>query len=178
MKIKLLVTGLLTLSIMSCNDKPFQIDEVLLQCYETTYKDKGYNIKTIIKDYESVLVKEGVLNDDSGKSYLQVIQNIYSDSDFRISAPNFQDIDPFFKLDNKIKMDVIECEREMIELANQTDSKWAKLSGNFQSQETNKNPKQMYEDMVASLSENDLNSYYFKLKMFRLFDMVNPKLEN
>jgi hypothetical protein len=62
----------------------------------------------------------------------------------------------------------------MIEIAKQKDPKWKRLS-NFGSPEIKENPDLMYQAMAEDLSEDDLNSYYFRLKMFQLFDMVNSK---
>jgi hypothetical protein len=35
----------------------------------------------------------------------------------------------------------------------------------------------MYQIMEKNFSKKDLNSYYFKLKMFNIFDMANAKWE-
>ena len=174
MKNKVLYICFLVLFSTSCKKHIFQPDDIILQCYDSKYQKEGYDIKTIIQDYESLLVKEGVLKDDSGKSYLEVLQKIYSDKNFYIESTTFRDTDPFFKVDNETKLALFECEHEMIELAKEKDSKWQKL-GNFDSPEIKENPDLIYQVMVGNLSENDLNSYYFKLKMFNLFDMANPK---
>ena len=177
MKHKIIYICLLMLLSTSCHEQTFQPDDIIIQCYDAKYQREGYDIKTIIEDYEKVLVKEGILEDDSGKSYLEVLQKINSDKDFRIKVSAFQEYDPFFKVDNETKRAVFECEYEMIELAKEKDSKWQKLS-NLESPEIKENPDLIYQVMAENLSENDLNTYYFRLKMFHLFDMVNSKWEN
>jgi hypothetical protein len=162
----------------SCKKQTFQVDDIILQCYDSKYQEEGYDIKTIIEDYEKLLVKEGILRDDSGKSYLQVYQKIASDKDFRIKSATFQEFDPWNKVDKQIGVAVFMCEYEMIELAKEKDSKWLRISPNYESPESVENPDQVYQAMVETLSENELNSYYFRLKMFHLFDMVNSKWGN
>ncbi|MCA0133556.1 hypothetical protein [Winogradskyella alexanderae] len=173
MKIKFLyIMALLMLSI-SCNEKSVQLNDIFLECYDSKYQKEGVEIKTIINDYEKLLVKDGILKDNSGKSYLEVYQKIASNKNFRIQSRRFMEFDPLFKVDNETKMAIFKCEVDMTELAQQQDSKWHKVFGKTKSQEIKENPELMYQTMVESLSKDDLNSYYFKLKMFNLFDMVN-----
>jgi hypothetical protein len=106
---------------------------------------------------------------------LEVYQKIISNKDFSITSSTFQEYDPWHKIDKEIAVTVFECERELIELAMQEDTKWRDLLSRFESSKLNSNPDILYKVMLENLSENDLNSYYFKLKMFHIFDMVNLK---
>ncbi|MGB5645800.1 hypothetical protein [Muriicola sp.] len=178
MKDKIVYICLLILLSTSCKEQTFQADDIILHCYDSKYQKEGYDIKTIIDDYEKLLIKEGILRDNSGKSYLEVMQKINSDKDFSIASSTFMDYDPFLKVDNETKLALFECENEMIELAKEKDSRWHKLSVNLESPELKENPDLIYQDMVEALSENELDSYYFRLKMFHLFDMVNSKWGN
>jgi hypothetical protein len=157
----------------SCNEKTVQLDDIFLECYDSKYQKEGFDIKTIIGDYEKILVKDGILKDNSGKSYLELYQKIVTNKNFRIKSTSFMEFDPLFKVDNVTKMDIFKCESEMTETAQKQDSKWHKVFGKTESQEIKEKPELMYKAMVESLSNDDLNSYYFKLKMFNLFDMVN-----
>jgi hypothetical protein len=162
----------------SCHERTFDLDDIILHCYDPTFQKEGYDIKLIIKDYEELLVKEGVLEDGSGKSYLEVWQKIISNKDFRITSSTFQEHDPWHKVDKEIAVTVFECESEMIALARETDPRWHKVFPSSDSTEGKEDPKLMYQAMVGALDDNDLNSYYFRLKMFHLFDMVNSKWGN
>ena len=173
MKSKILYIIPLILLSISCNEKSVQLDDIILECYDSKYQNEGFDIKTIIDDYEKILVNDGVLKDNSGQSYLEVYQRIVTNKNFRIKSTAFMEFDPLFKVDNVTKMDVYKCESEMTETAQQQDSKWQKVFGKTQSQELKEKPELMYQAMVEFLSNDDLNSYYFKLKMFNLFDMVN-----
>ena len=176
MKNRIVCLLFLLLLSLSCQEQTFQFDDIIQQCYNSKYQAEGYDIKTIIEEYEALLVKEGVLKDDSGKSYLEVYQKITSDKDFRINATAFQEYDPFFKVDNETKLALYECENEMTALAKKKDSKWQHIFGNPKSAEERvEKPDQVYQAMIKAMSEQDLDSYYFRLKMFRLFDMVNSK---
>jgi hypothetical protein len=175
MKHKIVYLCFLLLLSISCNEQSSDLDDILLECYDPKYQEEGYDIKTIIEAYESVLVKEGVLKEASGKGYLEVIQKIYSDRDFRIKAPTFHEHDPFFKADNQTKLAVFECEREKTELAKEKNPKLGRLDQLLKNTEMTENPGRMYQAMEETFSEKDLGSYYFRLKMFQLFDMVNSK---
>jgi len=176
MKKKIISIGLLVLFSVSCHQEDtFQLDDIIEQCYDSKYQEEGHDIKTIIEDYEKLLVREGVLKDDSGESYLEVYRKIVSDKDFSINATAFKAYDPFFKVDNETKLALFECEREMTEMAKEKDSKWQDIFANFESVAGVENPDQVFQVMIKAMSEEDLDSYYFRLKMFRLFDMVNSK---
>lgn len=162
----------------SCHEKPVQLDDIILKCYDSKYQKEGFDIKTIINDYEMLLVKEGILKDNSGKSYLEVYQKIATNKNFRIKSQTFMQFDPLFKVTNETKIAIFKCEAEMTETAQQQDFKWHKVFGKTESQQIKEEPELMYQAMVESLSKDDLNSYYFKLKMFNLFDMVNAKWKN
>ena len=178
MKDKILFICFLLLLSISCQEQSSDLDDIMLQCYDTKYQEVGYDIKTTIEDYEKLLVKDGVLKDDSGKSYLEVAQKIASDKDFLITSSAFQGYDPWHKVDKETGMAVFECEYEMIQLLKEKDSKWQKVFDNFESPELKENPELFYQVMEETLSETDLNSYYFRLKMFQLFDMANSKRRN
>ena len=175
MKVRIFSISVLILFSTSCNEQSFLRDDIILQCYHSKYQEHGYNIKTIIEDYEKLLVKEGILKDDSGKSYLEVLQKIASDKNFKIKTSTFQEFDPWHKVDKETAVAVFECEFEMLESAKEKDSEWHKLLRDFESPEIKENPELVYQYMVEALSEDDLNSFYFKLKMFHVFDMVNSK---
>jgi len=175
MKIKILCIIPFILLITSCHEQPFQLDDIILECYDSKYQQEDFDIKTIIDDYEKLLVKNGILKDDSGKSYLEVYQKITTDKNFRIASATFREYDPWNKVDKKVVVVLFECEGQMIELAKKQDSKWINLFEKFESTQTKENPSILYHVMTENLSENDLNSYYFKLKMFHLFDMVNEE---
>ena len=178
MKNKILNLCFLILFGAACKEQPFELDDIILQCYEPNYQQEGYDITTIIDDYQKVLVREGVLKDVSGKSYLEVLQRIHSDKDFRIQAPTFQETDPLFKVGNETKLAVFKCEKEMIEAAKEQDPKWHKVFGNPGSPRAGESPEPMCRAMVENLSEKEVNSYYFRLKMFQVFDGVNSKWGN
>lgn len=175
MKSKIFYLSLVILLSISCHENSFDLDDIMTQCYESKYLEEGHDIKAIIEDYEKLLVKEGVLKDDSGKSYLEVFQKIASDKDFIISCPTFQEYDPGLKLKRETAIAIFNCESEMLELVKNKNPKWHRMLTLFESQEVKENPELIYQAMVDGLSENDLNAYYFKLKMFHLFDMVNSK---
>ncbi|WP_188370559.1 hypothetical protein [Muriicola marianensis] len=178
MKKTLLPLCFLALVITSCQKGSSDLDKILLSCQDATYQAEGYDITSIIDSYEKELIEEGVLEDGSGESYLDALQKISTEPDFRISTPSFTEYDPFFKIDNATKMTVFQCEALKIETLKEKDPKWQRFFSNSKATENNKSPEQLVKAMRETLSDTDLNSYYFKLKMFQVFDGVNTHLRN
>jgi hypothetical protein len=176
-KKKFLYLCFLALLSTACQKRSSELDVIILQCYDPTYQEAGYDIKSIIDDYEGLLIQQGVLEDGSGESYLEVWEKINSDKGFRIEVPAFRQYDPWHKVDKQNGVAVKECAYEMIASLQEKDSRWQQVFGPSEAAESTENPAQMYEAMVENMSEEDMNSYYFRLKMFELFDMVNLSRE-
>lgn len=175
MKDKIIYACILLLLSTSCQQRSSDLDDIVMQCYDATYKKEGYDIKSIIDDYERLLIQQGVLEDGSGESYLEVWQKMGSDKDFRIEVPAFRQYDPWHKVDRQTGIAVFECEYEMIEVLQEKDPRWQQVFGTSKSPESMKNPAQMYQAMIETMSEEDFNSYYFRLKMFQALDGVNSE---
>ena len=175
MKAKSFLLCVLVLLGTSCQEQTSELDGILLQCYDSKYQQEGHDIKSIIDAYEKELIREGILKDGSGKAYLEVLQKIASHKDYRIQATTFQQYDPWNKVDKKTGVAVFECEYQMIESLKEKDPRWQQVFGTSEPPEKIQTPDQMYRAMAETLSEADLNSYYFRLKMFQVFDGVNTK---
>ncbi|NER10406.1 hypothetical protein [Muriicola jejuensis] len=178
MKKTILSLCLLLLLTNSCQKRSSELDEIIVECYDKTYQEAGYDMKSIIDDYEKELVKKGILKDTTGKSYLEVLQKISSDKDFRITVQSFTEYDPFFKVDNETKLAIFQCENRMIESLKEKDPKWRTLSNPTDSAGNMGNPKLGYVSLMENMSDEDLNSYYFRLKMFHIFDGVNSQFRD
>ncbi len=179
MKNKIFYLCLIALFVNSCQQPSSDLDKIITQCYENTYEEQGYDIRSIIDAYEEVLIEEGVLEDGSGNSYLDVWQRMYSDKDFRITSPSFADFDPFYKVHNETKMAIFQCHNKMIASLKEQDPKWQTVFTDVPTPEIGEAPEQdyqkLYKDMTENMSEADLNSYYFKLIMFMHFDGKNTQ---
>jgi hypothetical protein len=178
MKYKVSFLCLLVLLSISCKKQTLKLDDIILQCFDPNYQEQGIDIKSIIDKYEQVLVKEGVLRDASGKSYLEVLQKMYSDKEFRITSEPFMDYDPTWPGNLQTDWAVRECERKMIDLLKEKDSKWHQVFPDSDISERAEDPDLMLQTITETMSEEDLNSYYFRLKMFQIFDGVNTDLRN
>lgn len=178
MKYKVSFLCLLVLLSISCKQQTLKLDDIILQCYDPNYQEQGIDIKSIIDEYEQVLIKEGVLRDSSGKSYLEVLQRMYSDKDFRITSAPFMDYDPTWAADGQTSWAVMECERKLIELLKEKDSKWHRVFPDSVISEKAEDPDRMLQTITETMSEEDLNSYYFRFRMLQSFDGVNTVLRN
>jgi hypothetical protein len=162
----------------SCIEQPFQLDDIILQCYESKYKNEGYDIKSIIDDYETVLIQDNILKDGTGESYLELWTRIATNKDFPIASSTFREFDPGQKVARETAISIFECESEMLASAKNKNTKWHKIINNFNSPGTAETPDHVYQAMIETMSEEDFNSYYFRLKMFHLFDMANSTMGN
>lgn len=178
MKYKVSIVCLLVLLSFSCKKQTLKLDDIILQCYDPNYKEQGMDIKSIIDEYEQLLVKEGVLRDASGKSYLEVLKKMYSDKDFRITSEPFMDYDLTWPGNMQTSWAVFECELKIIDLLKEKDSKWHRVFPDSDNHERSEDPDLMLQTMTETMSEEDLHSYYFRLKMFQTFDGVNIALRN
>ncbi|MDG1572483.1 hypothetical protein OZ410_09160 [Robiginitalea sp. M366] len=177
MKTKIFAFGLFMLLAASCQQPASELDTALLNCYNTAYQEAGFDLKAVIDDYEKTLVQAGVLKDDSGQSYLAVARKIAEDNSYRIAVAPFQQTDPWHKVDKNAGVAVLDCEYKQIAALQEKDARWQKVFGDPQRMGSAKDPGQMVQEMADALSEQDLDSYYFRLKMFQLFDMANAEWE-
>ncbi|WP_445383025.1 hypothetical protein [Robiginitalea sp. IMCC43444] len=177
MNVRILLICALMLLGNACQEPASELDRIILECYASRYEAEGYDIKTIIDDYEKVLIEKGVLQDGSSESYLAVLQKVYTDKGYRIQAPAFMENDPYIKIVQSSGLAVMECEKEMLASLQESDPKWRRML-NPDSPELKQNPERVVEFMAEDLSEKDLNSYYFRLKMFQVFDGANAKWRN
>lgn len=178
MKYKVSFLCLLVLLSISCKKQTLKLDDIILQCYDPNYQEQGIDIKSIIDEYEEVLVKEGVLRDASSNSYLEILQKMYSDKDFRITSRPFMDFDPTWPGNLQYHRAVFECELKMIDMLKKKDTKWHRVFPDADISARAQDPDLMFQSITETMSEEDLNSYYFRLKMFQIFDGVNTDLRN
>lgn len=175
MKTKFPYLILIGVLLTSCQKEVSDLDALLLPCFATQYQAQGHDIKTLVDAYETTLIEEGVLPDASGSSYLEVWNKIAEDDGFQIDAPAFRESDPMQDAGMEAIVSVIECEREKLGDLTEKDPKWKAIFGSPESQET-MTQQQVYQAMEEHMTEADLNSYYFRLKMFVVFDMANPAM--
>jgi hypothetical protein len=138
---------------ISCKKQTLKLDDIIVQCYDPNYQEQGYDIKSIIDEYQQMLVKEGALRDASGKSYLEVLQKMSSDKDFRITSEPFMDYDPSFKVDMQTRWAVIECELKIINLLKEKDTKWHRVFPDSDNHERAEDPYLMLQTMTEIMTE-------------------------
>ncbi len=65
----------------------YKTENIILDCFYEHHKDNDINIKTTIDKIEAVLLKHSILEDKSGKSYIQIIKKIKDNSTLNFGNP-------------------------------------------------------------------------------------------
>lgn len=74
MKTKILLNILFAFFITSCIAQNNRIENALTACSYEAFSDNGIAFKNKISSYQNLLIKEKIITDPSGKSYLQLLQ--------------------------------------------------------------------------------------------------------
>ena len=62
--------------ILSCSAQTERIETKLMDCTFKSYADGGVELKNLISDYQSLLIKERILQDNSARSYRSILEKI------------------------------------------------------------------------------------------------------
>lgn len=79
---------LLTLTSCTQSAYDYKTENLILDCFYQHHIDNGLDIKTTIDEVERVLLKHGILENNAGESYIQVIEQIRDNNHFEINNPN------------------------------------------------------------------------------------------
>ena len=94
---KITVIILLILISISCKSQDRVVEKTFNDCYFNSMPNQGKEIKTFHNEYESLLISNGILNDNSGESYYNLFKKIMR-SEITDTKTNFSLIDSINKL--------------------------------------------------------------------------------
>jgi len=177
MKQTLVITFLFISLFFSCGIQTERIEDKLMDCNNQSFVDGGKQLKELITDYESNLIKANIISDNSGKSYLKVISQISKGIE-----PKEKPYYSFGEMLNGIEKNQNSTSNTCLQtvLSDSTKYDFKKFLG-FQNSLENaiRNAGDLRIELLATefsstLSEKDFELDFYKMRAFLLFDMLRP----
>ena len=147
-----------------------------MDCSYQAFADNGKAFRTLITDYENLLINEKILADNSGKSYRQVLQKIADGNEFN-KVPSKFFTDELQKIDKPDREKAQECQKIIVK--DSTSYNMSKLKGLEQAITNAENsndiqPSLIAKDILKVLSEDDFELGFYKVRTFFLFNLIEP----
>lgn len=175
MKKNFLLHLIILLLFASCSSQNKRIETELMECYYQTYSDNGAELKRLISNYQSLLVKEKVIADSSAKSYLNFYQKIAEEKEFE-HIPSKSFLTELQSIEKPNGMINRECQsRVLTDSSSYNTNKIFILEDAISSvQEAGDlSPSLVAKQILTVLSEEDFELEYYRLRTLFLFDMLN-----
>lgn len=147
-----------------------RIEKQLMDCYYQSYPDDGEGYKQLLFDYQNLLIREGFLIDESGKSYIQLLKGMVNGTHpkkepsklFCLESQKLRGFDPQMTIVcNQIKSaDSTNYNKSMVKQIEQFA---------FDS------PKSLARKMLELLSKEDFTLDYYKRLSFLVFCMLDTQ---
>jgi biopolymer transport protein ExbD len=175
MKTNILLNIIIGLLITSCVAQNDRIENIIMECSYQAFADNGKEFKTLISDYENLLIKEKILADKSGKSYRQVLQKIANDEEFDKVPSTFFSAE-LQKIEKPDLEKAQECQKIIVKDSSLYDM--SKLKGLEQAIDNAQysgdlQPSIIAEDILKVLTEDDFELDFYKLRTFLLFSIID-----
>lgn len=159
--------------ICSCSAQKNLVENQIINCQNEIYRGVNYDLKKAINDYEILLIEGKLLEDNSGKSYITLLNRILANKNFQIdSLISFYDLDPWYKVNESIKTQIQACENNQVNHS----TKWTRILTELDSIAMEENqPDPTFRILLDNLIESDFELYFYKLKTFLAIEMINSK---
>ena len=160
----------------SCVAQNNRIEDKIMDCSYQSFADGGKEFRSLLADYEGLLINEGILADNSGKSYRQVLQNIANGKNLD-KAPSKFFTDELQKIEKPDLEKAQECQKIIVR--DSASYNFSKLEGLEQAFMTSQNsnaiqPSLLAKDILKILSEEDFEIDFYKVRIFFLFNLIEP----
>ena len=160
--------------IIACNSQVERVENKLMQCTYSAFPDQGESLKTAINNYEQLLIFEGVLQDASGQSYRNILEQI-ANNESPESIPS-----RFFgsELENTPPSNMEQseaCYQDLLLNADYYDSKFARIERAMIAAMEAKNiyPSLLAKNILEILDADDFELDFYKLRTFSVVGMFN-----
>lgn len=146
-----------------------------MECFYQSFADTGKEFRTLISDYENLLVNEKILTDNSGESYRQVLQKIANGNAFDKVPSKFFSAE-LQKLEKPDLEKAQECQKIIIN--DSASYNMSKLKGLEQAITNAQNsndiePSIIAKDILKVLTKEDFEIDFYKLRIFFLFSIID-----
>lgn len=160
----------------SCKPKNERIENRLMKCKYLSFQDNGKQLKELLSDYESHLIKTGVLLDITGKSYKNTINKIANGIEIKNKPPY-----SFIKMLNGIEKSTNSKSNDCLQSIDSskydviTFNKLQKTMKSIINTSNNLKAELLANGISEVLSEKDFEFDFYKMRAFFLFDMLMSK---
>lgn len=175
---KLILIIFFTFSLTISFSQSERIEIKLQNCTYEQIPDNGKELKDEIKEFEAYLVKKKILDDNTGKSYINLYKKIEKENEVQFDY-NYSFTDSIQKI---IITDVhkqMNCQVDLINSEDYTNTKVYKLQVVIDSIKIAGaiNPSNIAGGVLSVLDEKDFKLDYYKIKTFVLLDATNTTSE-
>lgn len=175
MKTNILLNIIIGFLFTSCVAQNERIENIIMECFYQSFADTGKEFRTLISDYENLLVNEKILTDNSGESYRQVLQKIANGNAFDKVPSKFFSAE-LQKLEKPDLEKAQECQKIIIN--DSASYNMSKLKGLEQAITNAQNsndiePSIIAKDILKVLTKEDFEIDFYKLRIFFLFSIID-----
>jgi len=175
MKTNILLNIIIGFLFTSCVAQNERIENIIMDCSYQSFSDNGKEFRTLISDYENLLINEKILADNSGKSYRQVLQKIADGKKFDKVPSKFFSVE-LQKIEKPDSEKAQECQKIIVK--DSASYNMSKLKGLEQAIANAQNsndiqPSLVAKDILKVLTEEDFEIDFYKLRTFLLFSIID-----
>ena len=171
---KITILTFLILISISCKSQDRIVEKIFNDCYFNSMPNQGKELKLFHKEYESLLISNGILTDNSGESYYNLFKKIMN-SEIVDTKTNFSLIDSINKLSYT---DLIHSNQKCTDKIKSLDI--YKNSNTHRFEKTMDSLKDSYNDqikmingVISSLNEKDFELDYYKIRALLVMERMN-----
>lgn len=171
---KITVLTFLILISISCKSQDRIVEKTFNDCYFNSMPNQGKELKIFHNEYESLLISNGILIDNSGESYYILFKKIMR-SEISDTKTNFSFIDSINKLSYT---DLIhsnqKCSDKIKSLDIYKDSNTYRFEKTMDSLNDPYNDKiVVIEKIISSLNEKDFELDFYKIRALLIMERMN-----
>ncbi|KAB1159591.1 hypothetical protein F7018_04590 [Tenacibaculum aiptasiae] len=156
--------------VIPCLSQKQRPENEFMTCLYKSYKDNGIKLKKVISNFEQLLIKEKILEDNTGRSYKTLFEKIIINNDF-----NYNISESFSEKLKKVKQAKKKPHKNcQLNLKNKL-SKTYKLQFVLDSivkNSTDLSPSIIAKGILNVLNEKDFELDYYKMNTLLLFDTL------
>jgi hypothetical protein len=171
---KITVLTFLILISISCKSQDRIIEKTFNDCYFNSMPNQGKELKIFHNEYESLLISNGILIDNSGESYYNLFKKIMR-SEISDTKTNFSFIDSINKLSYT---DLIHSNKKCTDKIKSLDI--YKDSNTYRFEKTMDSLNDPYNDqivviekIISSLNEKDFELDFYKIRALLVMEKMN-----
>lgn len=171
---KITVLTFLILISISCKSQDRIVEKTFNDCYFNSMPNQGKKLKIFHNEYESLLISNGILIDNSGESYYNLFKKIMR-SEISDTKTNFSFIDSINKLSYT---DLIHSNQKCTDKIKSLDI--YKDSNTYRFEKTMDSLNDPYNDqivviekIISSLNEKDFELDFYKIRALLVMERMN-----